>query len=67
VAPDPRDLAVGPDERDLHAPGRDEAATAIADATHSCAERTLHSKCDAGVVRKYDDILQRRAFDRARE
>jgi hypothetical protein len=32
VAQNPRYLAVGPDERDLHAPGRNDAATAIADA-----------------------------------
>jgi hypothetical protein len=44
VAQNPRYLAVGPDERDLHAPGRNDAATAIADAPHPCAGRTLHSK-----------------------
>jgi len=44
-----------------------EAATAIADATYSCAERTLHSKRDAGAVHEHDDVLQRRAFDRAEE
>src|SRR5215472_5140416 len=46
-------------------PRRDEAATAIADAAHPCAERTLRSKCDAGAV--HGDILQRPAFDRARK
>ena len=37
VATNPRYLAVGPDERDLRAPGRNDAATAIADAPHPCA------------------------------
>jgi hypothetical protein len=41
VAQDPRDLAVGPDDQDLHAPRRDEAATAIADATHPA----LNARC----------------------
>ncbi|WP_136624304.1 hypothetical protein [Bradyrhizobium centrolobii] len=65
AAQNPRDLTVGPDERDLHAPGRKEAATAIADASHSCAERTPRSKRDASAVHEHDDILQRRIFDRA--
>jgi hypothetical protein len=67
VAQNPRDLAVGHEELDLHAPGRDEAATTIADAPHPRAERTLHYKRDARAVHEHDDILQRRAFDRARE
>ena len=67
VAQNPRYLAVGPDERDLHAPGRNDAATAVADASHPCAERTLHSKRDAGAVHEYDDILHWRAFCRTGE
>jgi hypothetical protein len=65
VAQSSRDLAVGPGERDFQVPGRHEAATAIAHATRPCAERTRHSKRDAGVVHEHDDILRRRAFDRA--
>src|SRR5437773_6488965 len=64
---DPGDLAVAPDERNLHAPGRDEAAAIIADAPHPRAECALYSKRDAGAVREHDDILQRRALDHAGE
>jgi hypothetical protein len=65
-AQDSGDLAVAPDERNLHAL---DAMTPlpIADAPHPHAERTLHSQRDAGAVHEYDDILQRRAFDRAGE
>ena len=61
----PGDLAVAPDERNLHAPGRDEAAAVIADAPHPRAECALYSKRDAGAVREHDDILQRSAIDHA--
>ena len=52
------------DKRNLHAPGRDEAAAVIADAPHPRAECALYSKRDAGVVREHDDMLQRRALER---
>src|SRR5262249_16715524 len=67
VAQNPRDLAVGPDQRDLDAAGRNEAGTAMADAPHPCGERTLHPKRDAGPVHEDDDILPRPALDRAGE
>jgi hypothetical protein len=66
-AQDPGDLAVAPDERNLHAPGRDEAAAVIADAPHPRAECALYSKRDAGPVREHDYILQRRALNHAGE
>src|SRR4051812_39998896 len=63
---DPRDLAVRPDDRDLHAPERNEAATVITDAP-TLRKRTLHSKSDAGAVREHDNIFKRPTFDRAGE
>ena len=66
-AQDPGDLAVAPDERNLHAPGRDEAAAVIADTPHPRAECPLYSKRDAGAVREHDDILRRRAIDHVEE
>lgn len=51
----PETLAIGLDERDLHVPRRDDAATAIADAAHPCAERKLRSKRDAGAKIEFND------------
>src|SRR6516162_8108533 len=51
VAQNPRDLALGPDERNLHAPGRDDAAAVIADAPHPRAECARYSERDAGAIR----------------
>jgi len=66
-AQNPGDLAVTPDERNLHAPGHNEAAAVIADAPYPRAECALYSKRDAGAVREHDDILQPRALDRTGE
>jgi len=66
-AQDSGNLAVAPDERNFHAPGRDHAAAIIVDAPHPRAECALHPKRDAGAAREHDDILPRRALDRAGE
>ncbi|BAL08577.1 hypothetical protein BJA01nite_37990 [Bradyrhizobium japonicum] len=62
---DPGDLAVAPDERNLHASGRDNTAAVIADAPHSHTEWALHPKRDTGSVRKHDYILRQMALDLA--
>ena len=56
---------IAPDDRNLHAPGRDHTAAVTADAPHSHAEWALHPKRDTGAVRKHDYIPRQRALDLA--
>ncbi|MEZ2144862.1 hypothetical protein AAE026_21610 [Bradyrhizobium sp. DN5] len=67
MAQDARHLAVGPDDWDLHTSRRDAADIVIEHATHTCAERTLHSVRNTRALHEHDDILQRRTFDRAEQ
>jgi hypothetical protein len=61
----PRYLASGPDDRDLYAPGCNEAA--IANFPHSWAESSLRSERNASTVNEDDNVLKRFTFNRAAE